>query len=144
MHARSATFPVHDCSFVARSHLSRLRHSCSLLVFTMSLNLSGIELQPTVISLGNALGPPPSVPPSMNNMIGKAPPGSRPPRASPTTLFQSKSHLDSREIYRKNFVTEDSCNLVEFQIWTGRTKHGTSEASRPTMTKQSSCKLCCQ
>ena len=82
--------PVHDCSFVARSHLSRLRHSCSLLVFTMSLNLSGIELQPTVISLGNALGPPPSVPPSMNNMIGKAPPGSRPPRASPTTLFRAR------------------------------------------------------
>ena len=55
-----------------------------------NVNPSGIELQPTVISPGIVLGPPPSVLPSMNSMTGRAPPDSRLPKASPTTLFRAR------------------------------------------------------
>ena len=64
------------------------------------MNLIGTELKQKVINPGNVLGPRKSEPQSQRSMIGKAPLGSN----LPDNFVQSKSHLDSREIYGKTLL----------------------------------------
>ena len=142
---------VHDCVFAcllfARSHLGHLRHSCSPLVFTMShqsswwSTSSSWEQREPQWNRAAADGDqswdrswtPTKRTSKYEQHDWQSPAGFKTTQGLPDNFVQSKSHLDSREIYGKNFVTEDCCNFVEFQVWTGWTKHGTSEARRPIM-----------
>ena len=175
---------VHDCVFVAYLLLAAVQDilatraplSCSPCVISPlggplhhhgnNVNPSGIELQPTVISLGIVLGPPPSVPPSMNSMTGRAPPDSRP--GLPDNFVQSKRHLDSREIYGKTLLRKiaatswsskyglagqsmEQVKLVDllWRGWHNQLLRALSHGSYVSLLypeksmKQSSCKLCC-
>ena len=101
--------PVHDCLFVARSHLGRLRHSCSLLVFTWS---SWEQREPHQWNRAAAdrdqswerSWTPTKRTSKYEQRDWQTPTGFKTTQGLPDNFVQSKSHLDSREIYGKTLL----------------------------------------